>query len=218
MLAQTVENEKPPSIWDNPAGILWLVGIVLISFVLMRLAYRRVARSRQKSQRSIQERLDDQRKSHVMYDQLNQLMAALADMSRQINGQIDTRCARLEILIRQADDKIKQLSSLSYDNAPQKNNTDSNSNLTSSESIHEITEKYRHANETTNSEDQTAVISPDTHTGNSTPVTPQQLGPEAQQVLEMIEKGYSKIAIAQELDRPIGEIELILSLVGKKNR
>ncbi|MCK5270614.1 MAG: hypothetical protein KAJ46_07505, partial [Sedimentisphaerales bacterium] len=44
------------------------------------------------------------------------------------------------------------------------------------------------------------------------------LSPEAEQIIAMADKGLSTLAISQELKRPIGEIELILSLAGKKGQ
>jgi hypothetical protein len=41
--------------------------------------------------------------------QMSDLLVELAEMTRQLNAQIDTRAAKLELLLREADDKLAAL-------------------------------------------------------------------------------------------------------------
>ncbi|MCK5270615.1 MAG: hypothetical protein KAJ46_07510, partial [Sedimentisphaerales bacterium] len=84
------ETEKTPSM-SSP--VLWVFAIVVLAYFMLRVTMRRVARRQKSQQRPLQERLAQMRKPDGVYDQMNELMAALADLSRQINGQIDTRLA-----------------------------------------------------------------------------------------------------------------------------
>lgn len=49
--------------------------------------------------------------------QMNSVLVEMASMSRQIGAQIDTRAAKLEALIKEADDKIAELRRLSAGDA-----------------------------------------------------------------------------------------------------
>jgi len=87
--------------------------ILALSLFLLAKTRRRVARSQKTKGVSVRDRVDELQGPKDVYDQVNELMARLADLSRQINGQIDTRLARLEIMLRQADETIKNLEELS---------------------------------------------------------------------------------------------------------
>lgn len=50
--------------------------------------------------------------------QMESLLVELSDMSRQISSQLDTRAAKLEALIREADEKIEQLQNARPDHGP----------------------------------------------------------------------------------------------------
>ncbi len=214
-IAQTIESsEKPPTdrFEFDPTSVLWIVGIVLLSFFMVRAAMRRVARSRQRSQLPLQERLAESRqKVHASYDQMNELMAALADLSRQINGQIDTRLAKLETLLHQADQTIKQLGEL----VGGEDNTGRDSQISSvdaiGDTIQDISGEFHSAN--ADSQPQANEAGP-----QESPRGAAQLTAKEKQVLEMVKKGLNTIAIARKLNQPVGEIELILSLAAKKEK
>lgn len=216
LLAQITEtiqsSENPPLDPFDPTSVLWIVGIVLLSLFMVRTAMRRVARSRQRSQLPLQERLAESRqKVHASYDQMNELMAALADLSRQINGQIDTRLAKLETLLHQADQTIKQFGELvgSEDNAgrnPQMSSVDA-----IGDTIKGISQEFHSAN--TDSQPQANEAQPQEPLRGAAELTAKE-----KQVLEMVKKGLTTLAIARKLNQPVGEIELILSLAAKKEK
>jgi len=78
------------------------VAVVCISFLLFRSRFRKAdplekpVFSSLASQRSVER-------------QMQNLLVELSEMSRQISGQIDTRAARLQELIAQADERIATL-------------------------------------------------------------------------------------------------------------
>ena len=202
------KTERTPS--SISSQVLWVFAIMVLAYFMMRVTMRKVARRQKSQQRPLQERLAQMRKPDGVYDQMNELMAALADLSRQINGQIDTRLAKLDVMLRQADQVISKLansddSSLdtarANDSASAEEATDSPFGNASG-SLKEIADKIQAAD-------------PATDNSGSSDISP-VLSPEAEQIIAMADKGLSTLAISQELKRPIGEIELILSLAGKK--
>jgi hypothetical protein len=111
--------------------------------------------------------------------QMQALLVELSEMARQITAQLDTRAAKLQALIAEADEKIAELN-----NAPGRSpraNFDS--------------------------------FKADAGTPAVEPVEP---GPTAdtryQQIYALADDGQNAAEIATTLDRPRGEIELILAL------
>ena len=208
-------------------GILFVVGIVLLAYFMMRITMRRVARSRQKSRQPIKDRIGQNLQSHTheSMSRMNELMASLADLSRQINGQIDTRLAKLQILIRDADRMIKRLEELIGKETTPAAPADKLSINESAESIRQISEDLQAKDDSTAVQnahgepvEHASTIKPpqDDFKNASDDHKPAELTGDARKVRLLADKGLSPIAIAQELDRPVGEIELMLALSGKK--
>ncbi|MBN2209872.1 MAG: hypothetical protein JW709_00615 [Sedimentisphaerales bacterium] len=115
-------------------------------------------------------------------------MAELADLARQVNGQLDTRMARLEILLRQADETLARLDAVEGKLTDDKSQKSDNSG--------------KHPPQNASSDWQP-------------PRNPLLNSPLHREVISLAEAGEKAIDIAHKLGRPIGEIELILSLHGK---
>ncbi|MCH9021695.1 MAG: hypothetical protein IID32_02905 [Planctomycetes bacterium] len=182
-------DEASDSIF-SPSMFLWLGIIIFLSYFLLLKTRRRVRRSQQFSHLSANERIEHFRKadsSHIQV-QIEELMAELADLSREINGQIDTRLAKLNALRDEADRTIARFEQTvghpegsssrrktSHDRIQQQNRN----NLTAADHVAR-TKKV-----------------PD---------------PQTQAILDMAHQGKTVVSIAQKLGRPVGEIELILAL------
>jgi len=88
---------------------------IAIVFATMLIAYRLVIRrpkdpsARQTDARA---RIAAMRDQHEIRGNLERLIVQLQDLSRQIAGQIDTRFCKLQVLMDQADQKIRQLQQL----------------------------------------------------------------------------------------------------------
>jgi DNA-binding protein H-NS len=108
--------------------------------------------------------------------QMQNVLVELAEMSRQITAQLDTRSAKLEALLREADQKLAAL---------------------------------RQAVQQSNSSE--TLASPD-HSANPAPPPQQAADPQTVEVYTLADQGRTAREIAQQLDRPSGEIELILAL------
>jgi hypothetical protein len=106
--------------------------------------------------------------------QMQNVLVEMSDMARQISAQIDTRAAKLEELIRQADERIAAMKSqpAGFSGTPPA-------------------------------------------TPDPAPAQPQQapiVDARHAQIYALADLGHSSRDIAQQLNRPSGEIELILAL------
>jgi len=98
---------------------------------------------------------------HAVERQMQNLLMELAELSRQVGEQLDARAAKLEALLKQADDRIAQLQGQPVEEPPSP----------PAENESRYIEIYR-----------------------------------------LADAGQSSAQIAQQLNRPQGEIELILAL------
>ncbi len=180
-----------------PQHYFWLGIIILVAFFMLRTTWRRVERSRMHNYLSVEEKVARQKASnHQVIDQAGEYMATLADLSRQINSQIDTRIARLEILMERAEEILERLEKQDG------SNEDSlvTGNLAASQVV-EISEV---------DEEEDEVVAPVIE------IDYERLSPEAREVIRMADQGNNALEIARRMSRPIGEVELILALAGKK--
>jgi hypothetical protein len=102
--------------------------------------------------------------------EMSNLLVELSDMARQISGQLDTRAAKLEALMQEADKKIAELKRL----------------------------------ETTHHEPEIKPL--------ESKAVPLRDDARYSAIYDLADAGHSAQEIAQQLDRPRGEVELILAL------
>jgi hypothetical protein len=117
--------------------------------------------------------------------QMSNLVVEMSEMARQITAQLDTRAAKLELLIKEADEKIARLATAG---GPKNGNGSSAS---------------------TGGPEESGRISPVEPVPSDPPVQPDA---RHAQIYRLADQGRSSQQIAQELHRPSGEIELILAL------
>ncbi len=117
--------------------------------------------------------------------QMQNLLVDLTEMARQIGAQLDTRAARLEALIHEADERIAQLQAMGTGTAARPQET---------------------------SHPGTAPPGPLPPDRPRDPASPPLESPHHDEVYALADAGYSAKEIAARLDRPSGEIELILAL------
>ena len=201
ILAEGAEAADRPF---DPSMFLWVGIIVFLSYFLLMKTRRRIQRSQQFSHLGAKARVDQLRKSdsNQVQVQVEQLMAELADLSRQINGQIDTRLAKLNALLDEADRTIARLEQTmgqppagpSTRPAPQS--------------------KSRIGSEPTPA-DNPQQKSKNLTAAKRVPGSQSEPDPQTQAILHMANQGRTAVSIAQHLGRPVGEIELILALKKK---
>jgi hypothetical protein len=124
--------------------------------------------------------------------QMQNLLVELAEMSRQITAQLDTRSAKLEALIREADARIAELKSLS--------GSTETAAYQSLRSAFQPTSSARGAEA-------------DSRTTSSNPDDAQDS--HHSEVYALADQGRDAYEIAAQLGRPRGEVELILALRSK---
>ena len=203
ILAQIPDQVAEPAVEDSRGNlivIIWVVAVIMVSAFLLLRTMSRVRQGQRKVGLPAKDRVTmDLPKARGLHHQIQQLMAELAELSRQINGQIDTRVAKLEILQRDADQRIALLQSLLSQTAsgvgdplPQNAIKPHSKSVTNSSESVEITPE-----------------APGSLPEGNNSVEP---SPETQIVLNLARQGKSPLAIAQEIQRPLGEIELILAI------
>jgi hypothetical protein len=112
---------------------------------------------------------------------MNNVLVELSQMARQITAQLDTRSAKLEELIEEADRKIEELKRLQQKAAPAAN---------------PMVAKRPTVEQKVVSSPAAKAVEEDRHT----------------EVYSLADSGHSAQDIASRLNRPRGEIELILAL------
>ena len=132
-------------------------------------------------------------KQREVENQMNHVLVELSRMAREITAQLDTRAAKLELLIKEADDKLKALSAASV---PQQITAENNkSDLENVIAAEESTALQ------TFSEESTEKIA-----------TPPSMGERYGEIYALADEGKPANEIGRLLQRPTGEIELILAL------
>jgi len=161
---------------------VFLLGVVLLVFIMMRLSARRNRQSGPTAQSQAREQVAKLKEEHAVKGDMRELMVELQDLSRNINAQIDTRFAKLEVSIRAADERINLLERLSR--AAQGRQT---------------------LDTVVSGDDETPPSTPE-HPPAGLPELPHG------RIYDLADGGRDSIQIARETGKTPGEIELILSL------
>ncbi len=159
-----------------------LLGVVLLVFIMLRLTARKQRQSGSMPQRYARDHVAKLKEEHAVKGDMRELMVELQELSRNINAQIDTRFAKLEVSIRSADERIDLLERL----------------LRAADGRPTI--------DTVVSGDDEAPRLPPAQPQAGLPES--QHG----RIYDLADGGRNSIQIAQETGKTPGEIELILSL------
>jgi hypothetical protein len=150
---------------DTTSGVAMGIGAIL----LLYLYFRTRKKKKDPLDRPFTLSLAQQRS---VEREMSNLLVELSEMARQISAQLDTRAQKLELLIKEADEKIAMLKAA--------------------------------AEATPTSENSAVEILPKP--------SPYEPDPRHAEVYRLADEGRSALEIATQLDRPTGEIELILAL------
>jgi hypothetical protein len=121
--------------------------------------------------------------------EMSNLLVELSGMARQMTAQLDTRSAKLELLLRDADERIATLRSLG---AGAGLATSSSADSAAAEALEGVIVEAR--------------------ASSSHSIPEQKLDPRHAKVYGLADEGHTPQEIARQLERPSGEIELILAL------
>jgi len=177
----------PLGVGTPPSLDAYLVlGVVIIAVSLIAVATRRRASDRVPNPRDYaREQISRLREERGVKQDMENLLVQLSELARQINAQIDTRFAKLEKVIADADERISTLEALLRRAA----------NLQKIDLV--VDEQADHAGEQ-----------------QSPPAAQQHLDPRYAKIYELADQGLSPIDIARQTGYTTGEVELILNLRG----
>lgn len=170
------------AIFDDPAK-QWLAigaGLFLLAYFVLRPMAKR-----KKDPLDNMGAVGSVSRQRSVEREMSNLLVELSEMARQVTAQLDTRATKLEMLMREADEKIQTLRRLSAENAP-----------TPVSTAQPLTERQ-------------ALMQP-----LDAPPPPSEPGidPRHAEIYAMADQGRSASDIASRLGRPSGEVELILAL------
>jgi hypothetical protein len=93
---------------ENHTLIFMAVAFIAI-ILMMRGITRRIRGKSAMTSREAEARIPSLREQMDVRNNLQKLLVDLQELARQINGHIDTRFCKLEVLLKEADRKIQQL-------------------------------------------------------------------------------------------------------------
>ncbi|MCL4742852.1 MAG: hypothetical protein KJZ54_11705 [Phycisphaerales bacterium] len=163
LLTLAASTPTRPPVGPLP-GLLIAAGLMIILFIAMRKVQQRIA-ARTQQEMSPRERIEAIRTQAAERDSAEAVMAEMHDLARELAAQLEARAARLERLIRDADERLVRLEAT--DAAPR--------------------------------------------TPQRSPAAP-LADPLHTRVYELADRGLPTVEIAREIDRPTGQVELILAL------
>jgi len=132
-------------------------------------------------------------------------MAEMDELSRQIHGRLDTKIARLEAIIRDADERIANLSPLIGSGA--KVASAASPAVSSLDVTLESEEPLEFHSPEMNAGPRDGGRSGDAGRGNIAP-----LDDAHARIYALADRGRNAEQIASDVSRPVGEVQLILSL------
>lgn len=96
---------------DVQAGLIMFVGVVGLVFFSLRIS-RRARQHATDTNKQMHEQFSSLREHSALRGSMDQLLIQLEEYSRQCNAQIDTKCAKIEMVVRDADERIARLETL----------------------------------------------------------------------------------------------------------
>jgi len=180
--------------------------VALITFLLLR-NYRR--RTMGASPKQYRREIDTAtNKSTVLKRDMERLLVELNELARQINGQIDTRYAKLEQTMADADRRISALRVLIRAAKTELKAVLDETGSSGANGGDDLT--LESLDITIGDEDD----APDETAADPAPQSPSDdsEGLDRRRIYELSDQGRQAIEIAQQLDQSVGEVELILNL------
>lgn len=197
----------PMTLGALDSGLMLLLGalcLVIFSISAARRAYYR-STSKRDMTRAHFARIRDQ---HQIRDSMDDLLVQLEEASRRINAQIETRMMKLEVLIRDADDRLNRLQAVQGGNG-----------ATVAAAIAPPADRGRGVSSGADAFEpglqpavKPAAPAPTANVESAESAVPQTRAERFQRIYALADKGTHALAIADALGIPLGEIELILNL------
>ena len=151
--------------------------------------------------------------------EMQKLLVELSEMSRQITASLDTRAAKLDELIREADQKIAELTSLRTNGSqsnqpPARNEFMTERAMLFAPAISSAPAMSSGGGELAGPVSERATEPEGMSTTMPSPQNPSpyDIDPRHAEVYQLADQGQTAAEIAAQLQRPHGEIQLILAL------
>lgn len=192
-------------------GAMLAAGIALVTLVMLRSWWKRrrknATRDREEAQLSPKERMErvrtEARREDPAQAQVRTLMVEAQELTRACSAQLDTKAAKLESLIEEANATIARLEA--------------------ARSGEHVTPAMRPATGPVTNEQLAQVGFPvERQTVHTRPQTAERAldasrpsltsDPTSDRVMELARKGFTPVQIAQELGEQVGRVELMLAL------
>ncbi len=187
--AQTNAAEQTPAsssgMKDLAPGALLAFGVLMLVFVVIRMLKRNLARNARTNQGTPRERIEQIRTQASVRNPTEGFQADAEELTRRLAAIMDNKAARLELLIEEADDRLARLDRAS---------------LGAGVSMHAP------------DQDPGAFAPPASEPARAPAIAQTHIDPTQQHIYELSDTGLDPVEIAQRLDQPIGQVELILNL------
>ena len=188
---QFILLEIPPASGRDPATTWIAIAVGVLTVVYITLVKPLRTKKKQKDPLERGAGHSSLAQQRAVERDMSNLLVELSEMARQMTAQLDTRSAKLELLIREADARIAALRSGSP--APA---------IAPDSAVDEPL--------------QGVIIEAKASLNGS--LHEQKVDPRHAQIYDLADEGHSPQEIARQLGQPSGEIELILALRGAPGR
>lgn len=204
---------------ELPTSLAYIAATAAATTIVVLATRRRVRRSREGGgPTTLASAMDSTIRSKDASEEMRQLLIELQQFARETMAQIDNRTRKLEVLIRNADERLARLQSDSSGNlnrtaAPATGIPASPSGrldvLVADNGDQMGPGGLRESNESER-------VDPSPATSSSS--APDRTPLDHAEIVDLAESGLSPVDIARKLDRPTGEVELVLSLASTSGR
>jgi len=209
---------------ELPTSLAYIAATAAATTIVVLATRRRVRRSREGGgPTTLASTTDSVIRAKDASEEMRQLLIELQQFTRETMAQIDNRTRKLEVLIRNADERLARLQTDSSGNlnrtaVPATGVTASPSGrldvLVGDDGDQMSPGGLRDSNQSERVDPSPATSSPATSTSSGPDRTPL----DHAEIVELAESGLSPVEIARKLDRPTGEVELVLSLASTSGR
>jgi hypothetical protein len=180
---------------DNGMTVLLLVLCATVIMIMLLRRHQFRGATRRDMARDHVARVRDQ---HRLHQSMDELLVQLEEVSRNVGAQVETRFAKLEKVISDADDRIARLEHMLGHSSTEASRPRANTPSTPARPPARLPRR------------DDAGAAPERGPDTSPPVKP--IDPRFQRVYDLVDAGASPIKAAQQLNMPLGEVELILNL------
>jgi hypothetical protein len=197
------------------SNLTLLAGVVLLTFFSLMLVRRNRQRSQANSQR-VRAEYEALREHKALRGSLDDLLLQIEDMARRVNAQLDTKFAKLETVVRHADERIRRLERLVQEAAAARAAMSRASAEPSPQAAAQTPGQPAQVDVVI--DDSPAVEpeaadpppseEPPAERPTPAPVTYNQM----KRIYDLADQGLTPMKVAEKLHVPIGEVEVVLNV------